>query len=241
MSIELILGDCLEVMRKMPDKSVDLVFTSPPYNLGNFSKGTMYGAATGKRLEYSMHNDDMPYEDYINWQNDILKECHRIIRDDGAIFYNHKPRITNGIYDNRRNLIPFEIRQEIIWDTTTKVNFNGSFYVPHTERIFVIAKHGWRPNKGTAEYGDIWRVVPDRTSLHPATFPLRLANKVILSASEVGDTVLDCFSGSGTTGVACVQTGRNFIGIEIDPTYFAIAEKRIRDAQQQMRLPLEAE
>ena len=61
---------------------------------------------------------------------------------------------------------------------------------------------------------------------------------MVTKHTKVGDTILDPFMGSGTTGVACVQTGRNFIGIEIDPTYFAIAEKRIKDAQQQMRLPL---
>ena len=74
--------------------------------------------------------------------------------------------------------------------------------------------------------------------VHPTQKPIELMVKIIEDFTHKGDTILDPFMGSGTTGVACVQTGRNFVGIEIDPTYYAIAEKRIKDAQMQMRLPL---
>jgi DNA modification methylase len=73
---------------------------------------------------------------------------------------------------------------------------------------------------------------------HPCPKPLKFVKWLIKKGSKEGDTILDPFMGSGTTGVACVQTGRNFIGCEIDPGYFKIAEKRIHDAQQQMRLPI---
>ena len=75
-------------------------------------------------------------------------------------------------------------------------------------------------------------------SQHPTEKPVELMKWLIETYTREGDTILDPFMGSGTTGVACVQTGRNFIGIEIDPTYFAIAEKRIKEAQQQPRLEL---
>jgi DNA modification methylase len=71
---------------------------------------------------------------------------------------------------------------------------------------------------------------------HPSPKPIEYMTKLILRLTNEGDTILDCFMGSGTTGVACVQTGRNFIGIEIDPTYYDIAVKRIFEAQQQPRL-----
>jgi len=71
---------------------------------------------------------------------------------------------------------------------------------------------------------------------HPTTKPLWLMQRLVTVSTNPDMTVLDCFMGSGTTGVACVQTGRNFIGIEIDPTYFAIAERRIAEAQKQPRL-----
>jgi len=79
-------------------------------------------------------------------------------------------------------------------------------------------------------------VTPQEITEHPTTKPLWLMQRLITVSTNPDMTVLDCFAGSGTTGVACVQTGRNFIGIEIDPTYFAIAEKRIAEAQMQPRL-----
>jgi len=81
-------------------------------------------------------------------------------------------------------------------------------------------------------------VVADDMPNHPSPKPLRYMRGLLPRVSEQGDTVLDCFMGSGTTGVACVQTGRNFIGVEIDPTYYAIAERRIREAEQQPALAL---
>ena len=77
--------------------------------------------------------------------------------------------------------------------------------------------------------------------VHPTQKPIELMSKIIQDFTKEGDTILDPFMGSGTTGVACVQTGRNFIGIEIDPTYFAIAERRIKEAQMQPTLPTEAQ
>jgi len=230
----LYLGDCLEYMKSMPDKSVDAVFTSPPYNLGNPTKGSMFGKTKqGEKLEYSLYNDDMPDSEYTEWQRSVLRECYRIASDDGVIFYNHKPRVMNGIYDNRRTLIPFPIRQEIVWETGCKFNYNGTFFVPSTERIFIIAKGKWRVSKECVEYGEVWRVPPEHTDDHPATFPSKLARRVVLSSTSIGDTIFDPFMGSGTTGVACMQLGRNFIGCEIDPNYFAIAEKRIKQAAAQ--------
>jgi site-specific DNA-methyltransferase (adenine-specific) len=98
--------------------------------------------------------------------------------------------------------------------------------------------------RAIAEYGrrgNVWNVFPAKSKkerLHPAPFPVQLAKDHVLSWSNSGGLVLDPFMGSGTTGVACVQTGRDFIGIEIDPGYFKIAERRIKEAQAQMALPL---
>jgi len=234
--IEIYNADCLDVMREMEDGSVNLVFTSPPYNLGEPKKGSMFSTKEGTRLEYNKYSDTMPDEDYKCWQHEILKTCYALIGEDGAIFYNHKPRIQNKVYDSRRNLIPFNILQEIVWDTTSMFNYNGAFFVPHTERIFVIAKDGWRPTREYVTCGEVWKFVPDKTNDHPATFPLDLAKRVVLSGGNEGNTVLDPFMGSGTTGVACVQTGRKFIGIEIDESYYNIAKRRIEEALMQPRL-----
>jgi len=92
-----ICGDCLEVMRKIPDESVDLVVTSPPYNLknstGNGMKAvTKTGSWAGNPLQngYAHYDDNMPYEQYVVWQKNCLREAMRLLKDNGAIFYNHK-------------------------------------------------------------------------------------------------------------------------------------------------------
>ena len=93
----------------------------------------------------------------------------------------------------------------------------------------VIGKLGFRENIWEFHAGNNG----DETTAHPAPFPMKLAKDHLRSWTNPGDTILDPFMGSGTTGVACAQLGRNFIGIELDPDYFAIAEKRIKTAQSQ--------
>ena len=89
-------------------------------------------------------------------------------------------------------------------------------------------------------HSDILRYAPtlSKDRDHPVQKPAELMQELIEVVTRENSTIVDCFMGSGTTGVACVQTGRNFIGIEIDEGYFKIAEKRIKDAEMQMRLPL---
>ena len=80
----------------------------------------------------------------------------RILKPTGAIFYNHKPRILDGIYDDRKNLIPYPIRQEIIWDRCCMVNFCGKFFAPSTEKVYIICKEDWKPNKEFIGMGEGW-------------------------------------------------------------------------------------
>ena len=217
-------GDCLEILPEL--EPVDLVLTSPPYNLGNFKKGSFYaGKKKGKNLTYLSHSDDMKESDYINWQHNCLRAFFSALIDMGAIFYNHKPRVEKGIFNDRKNLIPFPIRQEIIWDRGGMINFSGSFYAPNTERIFIIAKPKWKPIKECLGFGEVWRISPKENNLHPAPFPVELAKKVI--SSNNGETILDPFMGSGTTLVAAKELGRKAIGIEIEEKYCEIAVRRL--------------
>ena len=228
-------GDCLEIMPQL--EPVDLVLTSPPYNLGNFLKGTWYGGKSkGLKLEYSNYNDDMPEKDYIEWQHSILKQCKNLLTENGAIFYNHKPRILNGVFDDRKNLIPFPIRQEIIWDRCVMVNFSGSFYAPSTERIYIIANKNWKPIKKYLKFGEVWRFPPEKGTNHPAPFPGKLANRVIISGSDENGLILDPFNDSGTTSYQAEKLNRKWIGIEIEEKYCEIAAKRIEQERKQLKL-----
>jgi len=228
----LYLGDCLEIMPTLG--KVDAVVTSPPYNLGNAVKGSFYdGKSKGATISYNTYSDDMGPLEYEAWQHRLFDAWFDIITDGGVIAYNHKPRIEGGIYDDRKNLIPYPVRQEIIWDRCCMVNFSGGFFAPQTERIYLVCKDGWRPNREFVGWGDIWRIPPETTNPHPAPFPLKLADRLLRGCTKPGAVVLDPFMGSGTTLVACAKLGRKGIGIELDEGYFDIACKRVADAYRQ--------
>lgn len=231
----LILGDCLEKMKEMPDGSFDLIITSPPYNLsnssgngfkGDISSGKWKNAALAKG--YGLHRDDMPHSEYTAWQHNILNECWRLLADDGAIFYNHKPRVQNGevvlptIYNPG-----LPLRQIVIWDRKGGFNFNQSFYLPSHEYIMVFAKPDFRlKSKAASGIKDIWAILPERSSnKHPAPFPVQVPANIL--ETTTGQRVLDPFCGSGTTGVACIRHNRHFTGIELEPKWRDMAKARL--------------
>jgi site-specific DNA-methyltransferase (adenine-specific) len=331
MTVELILGDCLEVMKGMPDKSVNLVVTDPPYNIGKASWDKI--------------------SDYIEWCGKWLKECERVLMDNGSFyfFHNDMEQVADLMIWIRENT-NFVFKQFIVWNKRFEgvgnKGFLDGFIVTdglrnyqqmaeyclfytfqdetglaqvyddrgcfagikeymRKERDKIIDREGfttiqqfnewvneitrtasvasrhyfadsqwsfptkemyerlqtsglWRREYEDLrrEYEDLRREYEDlrytfnnqkthhsvwnyeiaERNGHITPKPVDMLENIILHSSNEGDIVLDCFMGSGTTGVACVQTGRNFIGIEIDETYFKIAERRIKEAQMQPRL-----
>ena len=227
--VSLYLGDCQKILPTLG--KVDAIVTSPPYNLKNATKGSFYdGKSKGETISYLSYSDDMSDDDYEQWQRALFLQWFEHLTDCGVIAYNHKPRIESGVYDDRKNLIPLPVRQEIIWDRCCMVNFSGSFFAPQTERVYIVCKPGWKPNRQFVGWGDIWRIPPETNTPHPAPFPLVLAERLVRGCTSDQATVLDPFMGSGTTGAAAVKLGRKFIGIEIEPKYFDIAARRISDA-----------
>lgn len=198
--MQLIQGDCIEVMKDIPDKSIDAVITDPPYGI-NINKSS--------RLSVS--------------------------RGFGKDTWDSKPASKEAI-DHIRRIAPIQV----IW--------GGNYFDLPPARCFII----WDKNNDGRDFADcefawtnidavarIFRKRPmnmDGGKVHPTQKPIALMKWIIEKYTKPGDTILDPFMGSGTTGVACVQTGRDFIGVEIDPTYFAIAERRIAEAQLQPRL-----
>ncbi|WP_205763532.1 DNA-methyltransferase [Pseudopontixanthobacter vadosimaris] len=223
-------GDCLDVMKTLPSESVDLIVTSPPYNLGwnrgGFSNSLWQNAALADG--YASYDDARKPADYIAWQKEVLLECWRLLSPQGAIFYNHKPRVQKGVLQTPLDLNPdLPLRQIVIWNRGSGHNFSRSFFVPTHEWIVVFAKPDFRLNGGTTRGKDVWDIQPERNNPHPAPFPVELAQRAIAATSA--QVVLDPFTGSGTTGVAALREGRNFIGIEIDPDYVRSAELRIKN------------
>jgi len=228
----IICGDCLEVMRQIPDNSVDLAVTSPPYNLknstGNGMKDGRGGKWSGAALlnGYSHHNDSMPHEQYVAWQRACLSEMLRAIKDTGAIFYNHKWRVQGGLLQDRQDIVTgFPVRQIIIWKRKGGINFNKGYFLPTYEVIYMIAKKNFVLTPKSNAYGDVWEFGQELNNPHPAPYPLELIERII--SSTYAQIVLDPFMGSGTTAVAAQKLGRQYIGIEISPEYCQLAEQRV--------------
>ena len=194
MTVDLYLGDCLEVMRSMPDKSVDAVITDPPYP--------------------DYYADEYLYrEGLIDFLTEL--DCRQFV------FWSAKVEF------------PLDYSAIHIWDKAIGVS--------QYERIFERNGHkNFQVFREMSIFSSVRaKIAGDTFYNHPSQKPIKLIRKLIEKYTNEGDTILDPFMGSGTTGVACVQTGRNFIGIEIDPTYFAIAERRIKEASMQPRLELQ--
>lgn len=230
---KIICGDSLDVLKIIPNESIDLVVTSPPYNLNirkiNTNSKSWNGKWNNSKLQsagYDSHNDSMPEPKYIEWQKNILSECLRVIKSTGAIFYNHKWRVQNGLYQQRSEIIDgLPLRQIIIWKKAGGINFNEGYFLPTYEVIYLIAKPDFKLTPKINRYGDVWEITQEKGSWHPAPFPIELAKRCVQATT--GDIVLDPFMGSGTVGVACKQLGKTYIGIDLSQNYCDLASKRI--------------
>ena len=259
-NVELKQGDCLELMKNIPDGSVDLTVTSPPYdNLRTYN---------GNINQWSFEKFKL-----------IAEELYRITKDGGVVVWVVGDATIKGSETGtsfRQALwfmdCGFNLHDTMIWSkpSFTAVGALKTRYAQTFEYMFVFSKGkiktfnalkdrktksrskdkngmirqkdgSFRPmsNRGK-QYGEfgirynVWDIPPVMSNIertgHPAQFPEQLANDHIISWSNEGDTVLDCFMGSGTTGKMAVLNNRNFIGIELDEGYFNIAKKRIEDA-----------
>jgi len=235
---QFICGDALQVMKEIPNGSIDLIVTSPPYNIRNTSAGTStIGTKSSKwpvaalSKGYSQYDDNMPHDLYVAWQQQCLQEMFRIIPEDGAIFYNHKWRVQNGLLQDRSDIIgDLPVRQIIIWQRAGGINFNDGYFLPTYEVIYLICKPKFKLARKGNLLGDVWKIPQEMNSEHPAPFPIELPERIISSTNAL--TVLDPFMGSGTTAIAAYKLERNFVGIERFAQYIEIAEARLKEIQQ---------
>ena len=248
-TVKLLQGDCLELIKTIPDGSVDLIITSPPY----------YNAR-----EYSQYSS---YQEYLKTMVDIFSVVKDKMNSGSFLCINVSPVIQARESRNeksKRYAIPqnlttelekvgLEFIDEIIWvkpEGAVKNRGGGFFrsrkpkaYKPNcvTESILIfqrsdsgiIDKHLKNEDLVADGYerSNVWLMNPETKSKHSAPFPVELPDKLIRYYSYSNQIVLDPFMGSGTTGVACINTDRKFIGIELDETYFKMAKERIEDAQ----------
>jgi modification methylase len=238
---KIICGDVVKTMQQIPDDAVDLVITSPPYNLKNSTGNGMKDGRGGKwanaslQKGYSHHDDCMPHKEYVKWQRDCLKEMMRVIPDNGAIFYNHKWRVQGGLLQDREDIIHgFPVRQIIIWKRKGGLNFNKGYFLPTYEVIYLIAKPKFKLLPKANSYGDVWEFTQEMKNEHPAAFPVTLIDRII--SSTEAKIILDPFIGSGTTAISALNFKRQYIGIDISPEYCKMAKGRIKKYLSQTKL-----
>ncbi len=231
---KVIQGDVLKVLRQLPDESVDVGVTSPPYNKGAGQKGWLVD-----RVKYQGATDKRSEEEYQAWQIEVLNELWRVTKPGGSFFYNHKLRWRNGVMFHPYAWVSqtkWVVRQELIWDRMIAANLRGWRFWQVDERIYWLYKPISGHRVGTelksrhALLTSIWRFPPERDNPHPAPFPLALPLRAIYAVMDEaqGSVVIDPFAGSGTTLVAAKILGHYYIGIELSATYVKMANERLK-------------
>jgi len=217
--IDLRQGDCLEVMKDIPDNSIDLILTDPPYLINyktNYRKNKEHDFCT------VIKNDNNP-----ELISDYIKECYRIMKDNTAMYMFCNCDKVDYFKQELENS-GFKIKNMIIWvkNNWTAGDLQAQFGKQY-EIIFLV-------NKGRCVFNgkritDVWNFnrVVGKNQLHQNQKPIDLLKQCIEKHSKENDTIFDGFMGSGTTGVACINLNRNFIGIELSEKYFKIAKERI--------------
>ncbi|MBN9480391.1 MAG: site-specific DNA-methyltransferase [Bordetella sp.] len=240
-------GDCIEVLKGLPDKSVDMVFADPPYNLQ--LGGDLLRPDNSK---VDAVDDDWDKFDsfaaYDAFTRAWLGECRRVLKDEGSLWvigsYHNIFRLGAAMQD-----LGFWVLNDIIWRKSNPMpNFKGTRFTNAHETLIWAAKS--RDQKRYTFNYDALKAFNEDTQMrsdwtlalctgherlkdengdkaHPTQKPEALLHRVLLSASRIGDVVLDPFFGTGTTGAAARRLGRRFIGIERDETYARLAEQRI--------------
>ena len=210
-------GNCLDVMRTMPDKCVDMILTDPPYGMG-FQSGR-------RAVKYDKIVGDLD----LTWVYRFVHEAYRVANDNTAhyVFASyHNIDIFKQAFGNC-----FTIKNILVWEKNNigVGDLKGDF-APKVE--FILFMHKGRRLINGKRDPNIMKFAKSNNKYHATQKPVDLCEYLITKFSNKGDTIMDPFMGSGTTGVACKNVGRNFVGIELDFENFATARWRIKEGVQ---------
>lgn len=246
---KIIQGDCLEVMRKIPDNSVDVAFADPPFNL---------------KKKYNSYYDRHDIEKYLSWCKEWLYEMVRITKPTGSIFVHNIPKwlIPFGSYLNEiatfRHWIAWDAMGSPLGKTLLPNHYGVLYYVKSAKdykfydirmlhkrcRVcgYILKDYGGKKNllhKFGPIISDVWTDIhrirhKKRRDEHPCQLPIHLLERLLLMSSDEGDVILDPFIGTGTTAVAAKKLGSNYIGIDIDSKYAEITNRKLEQIEPTM-------
>lgn len=234
----IIHGDASAILPRMPDDSVDIVVTSPPYNQLGKSRRLGHGWNKNPNIwkgrawleilqEGEMYPDDMPEETYQDWINQILQECLRVSK--GLVWFNHKTRYRDGVGIHPLSFLKAPLYSEVIWACNGSIALNCKRFAPSHETIYGFGKpHFWNDNSN--KLLSVWSIQRAASNGHPTNFPVEIPLRLMEASCPPGGIVLDPFLGSGTTAVAAIQTGRHYMGIEIIEKYCELSQRNVEDS-----------
>ena len=224
-------GDCLELLKQLPDKSVDLVVTDPPYDfMSKHGSNNYAGAGAFGTLGRTYHKELSNSNIIKGINNDVLDELVRVMKKVNIYIWCNKEQIKQYLdYFKEYNM------ELITWHKTNPVPTCSNKYLSDTEYLLFFREKGVKIY-GSYETKKKYYVTPTNKEdkklyQHPTIKPLEIIQNLIINSSQEGDVVLDCFLGSGTTAVAAVNTNRHYIGFELNEEYFDIACKRLDEAE----------
>jgi site-specific DNA-methyltransferase (adenine-specific) len=237
----LLYNDDFLTIKEIPTESVDLIVTSPPYNVG---------------IKYNSHDDTVGYDQYLDFSLKYLDRCYELLKDDGRFCLNIPLDKNKGgqqsVYADVLSIakkVGWKYHSTIVWNEQnisrrtawgSWLSASAPFVIAPVEMIAVLYKNKWKKESGSLKSdidrqdfmdwtNGMWEFSGESKAKigHPSPFPVELPNRCIKLFSYIGDTVLDPFVGSGSTLIAAVQTNRMGIGVEIDQKYCQIAKKRL--------------
>lgn len=233
-------ADCLDILKQLPDKSIDLVCTDCPYHIisggctniprkdeptGIFNRRNAFTADTAKSGKLFKHND-IKFEDW-------LPEVYRVLKDDTHCYIMINARNLSEL-QTKAESVGFEFQQLLVWDKGNATP--NRYYLNGCEFILMLRKGAARNinNMGYKNILSVPNIIGDKC--HPTEKPVGLMEILIGNSTNEGDIVLEPFAGSGSTCIAAKNLGRNFIGIELDEEYCKVANDRLINNKYQQTL-----
>ena len=219
--------DCLQTMKRIEDNAIDLIVTDPPYLI---SYKTNRRSDKNHKFNKVIQNDNNPL-----LVKEYIKECHRILKDDTAIYMFCSFDKVEWFKKEFQKY--FSVKNIIIWEKNNHTAGDLEAQFGKQYEMILLGNKGRRPFNGE-RLTDVWKFkrVPSHKLEHQNQKPLELIERCINKHSNAGDIVFDGFMGSGTTAVAAINTDRKFIGSEIDREYFEVAQSRINNNVTQLDL-----